>query len=204
MAAVFLVARTGRQLAPAQLILCGVVLSALLESVNSFLSFRGNPQATQSILFWLLGSFGNASWTQLPIPALSLIVAMGYLPAPARSLNTLAMGSEPAASLRVDVTRPRRNLLIVTSLMVGVAVAVSGVIGFVGLVVPHIVRLLVGSEHRRVLPVGVLFGARSWSSATCWRGPSRRRRRCPSGSSPPSSALPRPSEPGDVMSSGQP
>ena len=159
MAAVFLVSRTGRQLGPTQLILCGVVLSALFESVTSFLIFRGNPQATQSILFWLLGSFGNANWTQLPIPAACLVVAMGYLLAQARSLNALAMGSEPAASLGVDVARLRRNLFIVTSLMVGVAVAVSGVIGFVGLVVPHIVRLMVGSEHRRVLPVGALFGA---------------------------------------------
>ena len=159
MAAVFLVSRTGPQLAPTQLILCGVVLSALFESVTSFLLFRGNPQATQSVLFWLLGSFGNANWTQLPIPAAALVVAMGYLLAQARSLNALAMGAEPAASLGVDVARLRRNLFIVTSLMVGVAVAVSGVIGFVGLVVPHIVRLMVGSDHRRVLPVGVLFGA---------------------------------------------
>jgi iron complex transport system permease protein len=159
MAAVFLVSRTSRQLAPTQLILCGVVLSALFESVTSFLIFRGNPQAAQSILFWLLGSFGNANWTQLPIPAACLVIAMGYLLAQARALNALAMGSEPAASLGVDVARLRRNLFIATSLMVGVAVAVSGVIGFVGLVVPHIVRLMVGSEHRRVLPVGVLFGA---------------------------------------------
>ncbi len=159
MAAVFFVSRTGRQLSPTQLILCGVVLSALFESVTSFLIFKGNPQATQSVLFWLLGSFGNANWTQLPIPAAVLVVAIVYLVTQARPLNALAMGAEPAASLGVDVQRLRRNLFVVTSLMVGVAVAVSGVIGFVGLVVPHIVRLLVGSDHRRVLPVGVLFGA---------------------------------------------
>src|SRR3984957_8283185 len=159
MVAVFLVSRTGRQLSPTQLILCGVVLSALFESITSFLIFKGNPQATQSVLFWLLGSFGNATWTQLPIPAVALMVAMGYLLAQARPLNALALGAEPAASLGVDVDRLRRNLFVVTSLMVGVAVAVSGVIGFVGLVVPHIVRLMVGSEHRRVLPVGGLFGA---------------------------------------------
>jgi iron complex transport system permease protein len=159
MATVFLVSRADRQLAPTQLILCGVVLSALFESLTSFLICRGNPQATQSILFWLLGSFGNANWTQLPIPAGALVIAIAYLLAQGRSLNALAMGAEPAASLGVDVARLRRNLFIVTSLMVGVAVAVSGVIGFVGLVVPHIVRLMVGSEHRRVLPVGALFGA---------------------------------------------
>jgi iron complex transport system permease protein len=159
MAAVFLVSRTGRQLAPTQLILCGVVLSAMFEAVASFLLFRGNPQATQSVLFWLLGSFGNATWTQLPIPAAALVVAIGYLFAQARSLNALAMGSEPAAALGVGVASLRRNLFVVTSLMVGVAVAVSGIIGFVGLVIPHIVRLLVGSDHRRVLAVGVPVGA---------------------------------------------
>jgi len=159
MAAVFAVSRSGHGLAPTQLILCGVVLSALFESVTSFLIFRGNPQATQSVLFWLLGSFGLASWDQLPIPALALAAAMIYLMAQGGTLNALAMGGEPAASMGVDVRRLRRNLFLVTSLMAGVAVAVSGVIGFVGLVVPHIVRLMVGSDHRRVLPAGVLFGA---------------------------------------------
>ena len=77
MAAVFLVSRSGRALSPTQLILCGVVLSALFESVTSFLIFRGNPQATQSVLFWLLGSFGIANWTQLAIPAVVLAAAMG-------------------------------------------------------------------------------------------------------------------------------
>jgi iron complex transport system permease protein len=159
MAAVFLVSRKGRQLAPTQLILCGVVMSAMFESVTSYLIFRGNPQATQSVLFWLMGSFGLASWNQLPIPLAALIAVMAYLLAQGRPLNALAMGAEPAASLGVDVARLRQNLFFATSLLAGVAVAVSGIIGFVGLVVPHIVRLCVGSDHRRVLPVGVLFGA---------------------------------------------
>ncbi|MGH9126175.1 MAG: FecCD family ABC transporter permease [Acidimicrobiales bacterium] len=160
MASVFLVSRQGgRGLAPTQLILCGVVMAAMFESVTSFLLFKGNPEATQVVLFWLLGSFGNANWTQLGVPFAILVVAMVYLLAQARSMNALALGSEAAAALGVDVAGLRRNLFVVTSLMVGVAVAVSGVIGFVGLVVPHIVRLLVGSDHRRVLPVGVLLGA---------------------------------------------
>ena len=159
MGAVFLVSRQGRALSPTQLILCGVVLSALFESVTSFLIFRGNPQATQAVLFWLLGSFGLATWPQLPIPAIVLAAAMAYLLSQSRSLNALALGPGPAAALGVDLHQLRRNLFIVTSLMAGVAVAVSGVIGFVGLVVPHIVRLMVGSEHRRVLPTGMLFGA---------------------------------------------
>jgi iron complex transport system permease protein len=157
---VFLVSgAAGRGLSPTQLILCGVVLSALFSSITSFLIFKGNPQATQSVLFWMLGSFGNADWPQLPVPAIVLVLGMLYLLALARNLNALAMGAEPAASLGIDVRRLRRSLFLVTSLMVGVTVAAAGVIGFVGLAVPHIVRLLVGSDHRRVLPVGVVFGA---------------------------------------------
>src|SRR6266536_2392583 len=165
MATVFAVARQGGTLAPTQLILCGVVMAAFFEAITSFLIFRGNPQATQSILFWLLGSFGLASWSQLPIPAICLLAAVGYLVTKGRALNALAMGPGAAASLGIDVARLRRDLYIATSLVAGVAVAVSGVIGFVGLVVPHIVRLLVGSDHRRVLPVGALAGAAFMTAA---------------------------------------
>lgn len=159
MATVFAVARQGGNLAPTQLILCGVVMAAFFEAITSFLIFRGNPQATQSILFWLLGSFGLASWSQLPLPAICLLAAVGYLITQGRALNALAMGPGAAYSVGIDVRRLRRDLYVATSLIAGVAVAVSGVIGFVGLVVPHIVRLLVGSDHRRVLPAAALAGA---------------------------------------------
>ena len=109
MGAVFLVSRQGRALSPTQLILCGVVLSALFESVTSFLIFRGNPQATQAVLFWLLGSFGLATWPQLPIPAIVLAAAMAYLLAQGRSLNALALGAGSAAALGVDLHRLRRE-----------------------------------------------------------------------------------------------
>jgi len=159
MVLVFAVTQRNGHLAPTKLLLTGVVLSAMLSSVTSYLLFRANPQATQTVLFWLLGSFGNATWQQLPIPALVLLVAMCPLYAQSRGLNALAAGPEVAASVGVDVPRMRRRLFVITSLIAGVAVAVSGIIGFVGLVVPHIVRLVVGSDHRRVLPVGALFGA---------------------------------------------
>ena len=202
MASVFLLARRQLQLAPTQLILCGVVLSALFDSVTSFLIFKGNPHATQSVLFWLMGSFGQATWSQLPIPALVLLGAMLYLIAQGRALNALAMGAEAAASLGVDVRAMRRNLFLVTSAMAGVSVAVSGVIGFVGLVVPHIVRLLVGSDHRRTLPAGVLFGAsfmvlgdllrahRRGSPGDADRGDHRLHRRAGADRVDPSSPLP--------------
>lgn len=156
---VFVLAQRNGQLAPTHLLLCGVVLSAMFAAVTSFLLFRGNPQATQTVLFWLLGSFGSANWEQLPIPAAAIALAMLLLFGQTRGLNALAAGHDVAASVGVDVPRLRRRLFLVTSVIAGVAVAVSGVIGFVGLVVPHIVRLVVGSDHRRLLPVGALFGA---------------------------------------------
>jgi iron complex transport system permease protein len=159
MLAVFAVSREGGQLTPTRLILGGVTMAALLQAVTSFLVFRGDPHATQSVLFWLLGSFGRATWSQLGLPVAVLVVASLYLVVHARSLNALAVGAEAATALGVDVRRLRRALFVVTSVIAGVAVAVSGVIGFVGLVVPHIVRLSVGSDHRRTLPVGVLWGA---------------------------------------------
>ncbi len=159
MLAVFAVARESGQLAPTRLVLCGVALAAMFEALTSFLLFRGNPQATQSVLFWLLGSFGRASWSHLWLPGAALTIGICYLMVQARALNALAVGAETATTLGVDVGRLRRNLFLVTSVVAGVSVAVSGVIGFVGLVVPHIVRLAVGSDHRRTLPVGLVWGA---------------------------------------------
>jgi iron complex transport system permease protein len=159
MVAVFAVSREGGQLTPTRLILGGVTLAALFQALTSFLVFRGDPHATQSVLFWLLGSFGRATWSQLWLPVAVLVGAAVYLVMHGRALNALAVGAEAATALGVDVRRLRRALFLVTSLIAGVAVAVSGVIGFVGLVVPHIVRLAVGSDHRRTLPVGVVWGA---------------------------------------------
>ena len=112
MIAVFLVSRQGGSLAPLQLTLCGVVLAGLFESITSFLIFRGNPQATQAVLFWLLGSFGNATWSELPGPTLALLAAIAYLFSQARALNALAMGADAATSLGVDVPALRRNLFL--------------------------------------------------------------------------------------------
>jgi iron complex transport system permease protein len=159
MVAVFAVSREGGQLTPTRLIIGGVTLAALFQALTSFLVFRGDPHATQSVLFWLLGSFGRATWSQLLLPIVVLAGAAAYLVVQARTLNALAVGAEAATALGVDVRRLRRALFVVTSVIAGVAVAVSGVIGFVGLVVPHIVRLAVGSDHRRTLPVGAVWGA---------------------------------------------
>lgn len=158
-AAVYMVAKSGAELAPTQLILTGVVLSALFSSITSFLIFKGDPNATQGVLFWLLGSFGRATWDQVVVPLIALAVGIAYLAPRRHLLNALAMGDHTARSLGVDVLRLRRMLYILASLLAASTVAVAGVIGFVGLVVPHIARLLVGANHERMLPLSALVGA---------------------------------------------
>lgn len=110
-------------------------------------------------LEWLLGSVAGSQWSDLGLPAIVVIVGIAFLLLSARALNALLLGDETAATLGIDVTRLRRILFLVLSLITGVMVAVSGAIGFVGLVVPHIARMLVGTDHRRVLPTAALLGA---------------------------------------------
>jgi iron complex transport system permease protein len=159
MAIVFLVALEAGQLTPTRLILCGVALSAVFSAISSFLLFEASPQAAQAVMFWLLGSFARASWEQLWLPSLSLAGAVIYLLSHARGLNAISVGAETATSVGVGVQRLRRSVYFVTSLIAGVSVAVSGIIGFVGLVIPHILRLSVGNDHRVTLPVGLFWGA---------------------------------------------
>lgn len=156
---VFLVALDAGQLAPTRLILCGVALSSMFSAISSFLLFEASPQAAQAVMFWLLGSFARASWGQLWLPSLCLGGSVIYLLGHARGLNAIAVGAETATSVGVGVQRLRRSLYFVTSLIAGVSVAVSGIIGFVGLVIPHVLRLCVGNDHRVTLPVGLLWGA---------------------------------------------
>jgi iron complex transport system permease protein len=110
------------------------------------------------VLFWLLGGLSGTTWTDLILPMLTLFLGIGYLLLQTRSLNALLIGEETARTLGTDTDRFRKQLFFVTSLLTGVIVAVSGVIGFVGLMIPHSVRFLVGSDHRRVLPVSLLLG----------------------------------------------
>ncbi|MGA4842187.1 FecCD family ABC transporter permease [Streptomyces sp. G45] len=159
-ALVWAVARRGGGFAPLRLVLAGVAIGQFLSGVTSYLVLRaGDEQQTQSVLFWLMGSLGGATWEQLAAPAAAVPLAFVLLQARARGLNALLMGDETAAGLGVDTGRLRRELFAVTSVLTGVLVAVSGAIGFVGLMVPHTCRLLVGDDHRRLLPLSALAGA---------------------------------------------
>lgn len=156
---VYAVAAAQGGLTPLRLVLAGVVLSSALSAVASFLVFLSDDnRAATAVLFWTLGSVGGATWERSWLPALVVALLVAVLLALHRWLDALAAGPDTAAALGVPVARLRTGLFVGLALLVGVLVAVSGGIGFVGLIVPHAVRLLVGARHRVVLPVAALLG----------------------------------------------
>lgn len=159
-AIVLAVALASGGLTPLRLILTGTVLAAAFSSIASFLVFRSHdPSAAESAMFWLLGSFAGADRTKLLLPAIAVAVGALVLLAVAGWLDALMLGPTTAASLGVPVPQLRLALVVVLALVVSVLVAVSGGIGFVGLIVPHLARLLVGPRHRTMLPTAMLAGA---------------------------------------------
>ncbi|HEX2301147.1 MAG TPA: iron ABC transporter permease, partial [Pseudonocardiaceae bacterium] len=150
----------GGRFAPTRVVLAGVTLSFFFLGLTNYLIFQSNdPNAATAVLFWSLGSLSNAAWPTLGPSAVVVPIGVVYLIVQSRSLNALVAGEETALSVGVDVRAFRARLLIVTSLVTGVMVAAAGGIAFVGLVVPHMVRLVVGPDHRKVLPVSALTGA---------------------------------------------
>src|SRR6266545_2532501 len=145
----------------AMLLLAGVALNALVGALIAFVvTLHGvRFEVAQEILFWVMGGLDSRLWTHVwicaPCIAVGVVVSLLF----ARELDLFLAGEETAASLGVDVQRVKRVVLVTAALLTGAAVAVSGVIGFVGLVVPHVVRLLVGPAHRRVIPASGLIGA---------------------------------------------
>jgi iron complex transport system permease protein len=158
---VFLIARSGGRVTAIRLLLSGVAVGYALYATTSFLIFASkSAEGSRSVMFWLLGSLGLARWDALlAVTAVVLVGAAGYLTITGRRLDVLAIGDETAQTLGVAPDRFRIRLLVVVSLSVGVLVSAAGSIGFVGLVVPHLARRLVGAPHVRVVPVAALLGA---------------------------------------------
>ncbi len=150
--------RAGR-LDSSRLLLSGVAVSFAMMALANLLIYLGDPRAAQSVLFWMLGGLGLARWSLLPVPVLCLVAGGLLLMGRRRELNALTSGDVAAAALGVDVSARRRELFVVCSLLTAAAVAVSGAIGFVGLVVPHVCRRLFGAEHGALLPMAALGGA---------------------------------------------
>ncbi|VEE18172.1 transport system permease [Ectopseudomonas mendocina] len=150
--------RSGR-LESDRLLLAGVAVSFVMMAASNLLLYLGNPHAASSVLFWMLGGLGLARWELLWLPALCLALALAVLLGLGRALNALMAGEQSAVSLGLEPRRVRLLVFVVASLLTGVLVSLSGAIGFVGLMLPHVARLLIGAEHRRLLPVAALLGA---------------------------------------------
>ncbi len=142
-----------------RLVLAGVAIGFIITALGNLLVFLGDPRAAHTVVFWMLGGLGLAQWAQLIYPLGAFIVCGAYLLANARSLNAMTLGDESATSLGIPARRFRMIVFIVCALLTGTAVAFSGVIAFVGLMIPHIVRFIVGGDYRRVLPVSAVVGA---------------------------------------------
>ena len=155
---VYLVATDGGRTPVATLLLAGVAIQAFLGAVIAALQLYSG-EGLRAVVHWLMGHLGNAGWGDVTITLLIVPVLFVILLAYARDLNVLLLGEAAAAGLGVEVERTKRLLLAVSAVMTAAAVAVSGVIGFVGLIVPHMLRLLVGPDHRVLLPAAALGGA---------------------------------------------
>src|ERR1017187_6125197 len=143
-----------------RLLLAGVALNALLGAVTSYVLSQciGLYERNAQILFWLLGGLEDRTWEHVGI-ALPIVAAGAFLWPLGRSMDLMSLGVSEAQSLGVDVRRVRRQMLALATVLTAVATAVAGAVGFVGLVVPHILRLLVGHAHRRLVPLSLVGGA---------------------------------------------
>lgn len=143
-----------------RLLLAGVALNALLGAVTSYVltSYTTLYERNAQILFWLLGGLEDRTWEHVAVAAPILLFGALLWPL-GRPMDLLSLGATEAQSLGVDVARLRRRLLVLSTVLTALATAVAGVVGFVGLVVPHVLRLLFGPEHRRLVPASLVGGA---------------------------------------------
>jgi iron complex transport system permease protein len=157
-AIVFAVARERSGTPVVALLLAGYAVSSLLAACVALLMFLSGDRLT-AVVGWLLGSLGGAGWTRLGVAAPLIVISFGVLLLRWRALNALLLGEAAAAHLGVDLEREKRLLVGLATLATSAGVAVSGTIGFVGLVVPHLLRLAFGPDHRLLLPGAMLYGA---------------------------------------------
>jgi iron complex transport system permease protein len=158
--ATLLIARASGPLSPARTVLAGVAVSAFAAALTSLVIFwTATGDSYREILGWLLGSLAGARWPAVAIAVAALILVGIPLAMSGRALDAFAFGDTAAAALGVNVSRTRWTMLVATALLTGAMVSVSGSIGFIGLVLPHAVRLVVGTGNRRVLPLSALLGA---------------------------------------------
>jgi iron complex transport system permease protein len=156
---VLAVARLASATSADRLVLAGVAVSFVVMAAGNTLILIGDPRATHTVVFWMLGGLGLAQWPHLIWPLIVLLSGGAWLWGRAEALNAMSLGDETAATLGINPGGFRMAVFVVCALITGIMVAFSGVIGFVGLMMPHLVRLVFGGDNARVLPGSALLGA---------------------------------------------
>lgn len=165
---VYLLSRQGGRTEVVTLVLTGIALNAMTSAGLAFLLFMANAQAREEIVFWQLGSLNGARWEQVVVVAGLAVVGVVAAILLARQLDLLALGDRAARHVGVDVERLRMKAIVVVAVLTAAAVAFCGIIAFVGLVVPHLVRLAIGPGHRLLIPASALGGAVLLVAADLW------------------------------------
>ena len=140
------------------MLLAGIAVSALAGAVSGLLSYYADNEMLRQISIWQMGNLSTANWQRVLVLTVVAILVLSLFPRESKSLNALLLGESEARHLGIDVQQVKRKLILLTTLGIATAVAIGGMIGFVGLIVPHIVRLLIGPDHRWLLPASALAG----------------------------------------------
>ena len=149
----------GGRITSAKLVLAGSVVGSLCGAFTNMMVYIGqDAENMKTVTYWLLGSMTSAKWEKLWLPGLLMVLGMMFFITQMRNLNTLLLGDEAAITLGVDLSKWRKVYMVITSLLSAVAVCTCGIVGFVGLMIPHIVRGFVGSDHRFLLPIAAFTG----------------------------------------------
>lgn len=154
-----LIASRRGEISVSMLLLAGIATSAIAGSLTGLIAFASDDRELRDLTLWTLGSLTGASWAKLAAVLPLAILVAALVPGLVRALNGLLLGEAEAYHLGIDVPRIKRRIVLVTAAAVGAAVAVAGLVGFVGIVIPHLVRLIAGPDHRIVLPASALLGA---------------------------------------------
>ncbi len=157
-AAVLTLAATDRSYAANSLILAGVIVAAILSAGIGFIKFLADEQVSM-IIFWLMGSFAARTWRDVGLVLIATVSTLATALYYGRDLNIMSLGHRSSDSLGVDTVQTRKTLLIIASLVTAVSVSVSGIIGFIGLIIPHLMRFIVGPDNRKLIPASCLAGA---------------------------------------------
>ena len=157
---VYFLAKIGGRITPFKMILAGMVISSICSSLTSLIIFLSKDnEGIRTVNFWMMGSLAGAEWSNIVLPIAISVIPLIYFFTQYRNLNLMVLGDETSITLGLNIERYRKIYMILSSLITGVIVSVCGTIGFVGIMIPHIVRLIFGTDHKTLLPFSALVGA---------------------------------------------